>query len=69
MKKKYEDDEEGPALSVCINADEVSLDVKPDVGIPEEEWYKDGWELTPLVPAKVCITSFSYHDYQCFSLN
>jgi hypothetical protein len=53
VTKRYEDDEEGPTLSVCINADEVSLDVKPDVGIPEEEWYKDGWELTPLVPAKV----------------
>ena len=53
MSKKYEENEEGPFISVSINSSEISMDVRPDVGIPEDTWETNGWRLTPLVPATV----------------
>ena len=69
MREKYDEKEEGPAIIACIKADEVSLDVKPDVGIPEQAWWNSGWKLTPLVSATVCDSPFSFimHIFRIFS--
>lgn len=45
--------EEGPFISAQISGTEISLDVKPDVGVTEESWKRNGWELTPLVSTTV----------------
>ena len=49
MRCEYAGKEKGPAVTACISDDHISLDVLPDLGIPEGAWMKDGWELTPLV--------------------
>ena len=53
MSETYEGKQPGPSISVSMNSSEISMDVKPDVGIPEEAWETNGWRLTPLVPATV----------------
>ena len=50
MKKEYAGKEEGPSAIMCIEEDKISLNIQqPDVGIPDEAWETDGWELTPLL--------------------
>ena len=70
MREKYGEKEEGPAIIACIEADEVSLDIKPDIGIPEQAWWNSGWKLTPLKSATVSDVPFSFiYIYSGFSLN
>ena len=59
MKENYARDEEGPRRSLHISKPEISLNVKPDVGIPQRPWHNNGWELTPLLPAVVSDTFFT----------
>ena len=49
MRLEYGGKEKGPSTTACISDDHISLDVLPDLGIPEGSWTKNGWELTPLV--------------------
>ena len=49
MKLEYGGKEKGPSTTAYISDNHISLDVLPDLGIPEGAWTNNGWELTPLV--------------------
>jgi hypothetical protein len=53
VKSKYEGEEEGQSTILLIKEREISLDIQPDVGIPKEDWEKDGWALSPLLSPTV----------------
>ena len=70
MKEEYagKEKEEGPMLSLRISKSKISLDVKPDVGIPQMPWHNNGWKLTPLKSAVVSDTCFSNYTIKLISL-
>ena len=59
IKRDYAGKEKGQYMTTEITEDKISICTDSE-GIPDKNWTKDGWELSPLLPTTVSVFQHGY---------